>query len=113
MTAPKLSSFSPPVLHVTVKGSGLASRQFRFTESFRIGRSEECEVCVKDDHVSRSHAEVTLQDGIWWIRDLNSANGLYAGGQRFDRSQLEGAMTIRLGIEGPAISFKVDLPLPK
>jgi hypothetical protein len=37
---------------------------------------------------------------------------LYAGGQRFDRLQL-GTITIRLGIQGPKTSFKVDLPLSK
>ncbi len=110
MTALKIAASSPPILHVMVEG---ASNRFQFTKPFRIGRSEECEICVKDDHVSRRHAEVTLQNGMWWIRDLNSANGLYAGGQRFERSQLAGTMTIRLGIEGPAISFRVDLPLPK
>ncbi len=113
MTAPRLATSSPPILHVTVEGIGLVSKHFQFTKPFRIGRSEECEVCVKDDHVSRSHAEVTLEDGTWWIRDLNSANGLYAGAQRFDRSQLHGTMAIRLGIQGPEISFKVEVPLPK
>jgi len=37
---------------------------------------------------------------------------LYAGGQRFDRLPLVGTKTIRLGIEGPGVSFKVDLPPP-
>ncbi len=110
MTALKIATPSPPILHVTVAGTGLASKHFQFTKPFRIGRSEECEVCVKDDFVSRSHAEVTLEGGVWWIRDLNSANGLYAGGQRFDRSQLTGTVAIRLGIQGPEVSFKVDLP---
>ena len=113
MTAPRLATSSPPILHVTVEGVGLVSKHFQFTKPFRIGRSEECEICVKDDHVSRRHAEVTLEDGIWCIRDLNSSNGLYAGAQRFDRSQLHGTMAIRLGIQGPKISFTVEVPLPK
>lgn len=43
-------------------------------------------------------------------RDLNSANGLFASGRRFERCQLVGAITIRLGIEGPEVSFKADPP---
>ena len=80
MTAPRIATSSPPILHVTVEGIGLVSKHFQFTKPFRIGRSEECEICVKDDHVSRRHAEVTLEEGTWCIRDLNSSNGLYAGG---------------------------------
>ena len=113
MTAPRIATSSPPILHVTVEGIGLVSKHFQFTKPFRIGRSEECEICVKDDHVSRRHAEVTLEEGVWCIRDLNSSNGLYAGAQRFDRSQLLGTMTIRLGIQGPEVSFKVELPPSK
>jgi hypothetical protein len=112
MTAPRIAPLSPPILHVTVEGSGLSARSFQFTNSFRIGRSEDCEVCVKDDHVSRSHAEVILENGTWWIRDLKSANGLYAGDQRFERSQLVGSMSLRLGVLGPEISFRVELPPP-
>ena len=62
MTAPRIATSSPPILHVTVEGIGLASKHFQFTKPFRIGRSEECEICVKDDHVSRRHAEVTLEE---------------------------------------------------
>src|ERR1035438_3234362 len=113
MTAPKIAISSPPILHVTVEGPGPASKHFQFAKPFRIGRSEECEICVKDDHVSRSHAEITLANGLWWIRDLNSANGLYMGGQRFEGSQLVGTMAIRLGIQGPEIWFKVDPPPPR
>jgi membrane-bound lytic murein transglycosylase D len=112
MSAPKIASLSPPILYVTVEGVGPESQHFQFSKPFRIGRSEECEVCIKDDHVSRRHAEVTLEDGIWWIRDLNSSNGLYVGGQQFDRLQL-GTTTIRFGIQGPKTSFKVDLPPSK
>lgn len=113
MAASNIAASPPPVLHVTVEVIGMAPQHFQFTKPFRIGRSEECELCVKDDHVSRRHAEVTLENGTWRIRDLNSSNGLYAGGQRFGRSQLLGTTTIRLGIQGPAISFKVELPAPK
>ena len=85
----------------------------QFTKSFRIGRVEECEVCIKDDHVSRFHAEVSSENGTWYIRDLNSTNGLYSAGLRFERAAIIDSMTIRLGIEGPTVDFKVEQPARK
>src|ERR1022692_4602430 len=107
MTAPKMEIPSPPPLQVTVGTPGLDGKQFEFLELFRIGRTEECEICVKDKHVSRIHAEVSFENGAWWIRDLGSSNGLYSLGRRFERSSISESMTIRLGIEGPEVRFKV------
>jgi membrane-bound lytic murein transglycosylase D len=110
MTVPKTGTSLPPVLQVTTGPIGCDRKQFQFMKSFRIGRTEDCEVCVKDEHVSRNQAEVIFENGTWWIRDLNSSNGLYSGGQRFERAPISGTMTIRLGIEGPEVSFEVAQP---
>jgi membrane-bound lytic murein transglycosylase D len=110
MTVSKINSSSARPLEATVS-VGASHQQFQFTKGFRIGRTEECEVCIKDEHVSRIHAEVTFENGAWSICDLNSTNGLYSLGQRFERAPIVGRMTIKLGIEGPAVSFKVaELP---
>ena len=108
MTSPRTNILSPPALQVTV-GSGVDEHR-QFTKLFRIGRAEECELCVKDEHVSRVHAEVNIENGAWCIRDLNSANGLYSLGERFQSASIVGSMTIRLGIQGPELSFKVVPP---
>lgn len=90
-------------------GSGLAPRQaFQFTLPFRIGRTDECEVCINNDYVSRVHAEVVFENGQWQIRDLNSSNGIFVEGQRVDTAAIQQALTIRLGIEGPELSFQVQ-----
>jgi membrane-bound lytic murein transglycosylase D len=110
MKAPNLAKSSLPALHVTVGSHGPSARVLRFTTAFRIGRLEECEVCIKDDHVSRKHAEVSFQNGTWWFRDLQSANGSYSDGHRFDHLPLNGTTTIKLGILGPEVSFRVEQP---
>jgi len=53
---------------------------------------------------------VSVEDGTWWVRDLGSTNGLYSLGQRFERASITERMTIRLGILGPEVSFKVERP---
>jgi pSer/pThr/pTyr-binding forkhead associated (FHA) protein len=87
-------------------GSPGNQQSFEFKQPFRIGRVDQCEVCVKSEYVSRLHAEVVFENGDWWIRDLNSSNGLYLDGSRVERSVLSRPTTIRLGIEGPELFFK-------
>ncbi len=62
-----------------------------------IGRSSEA-LPVTDTSVSRRHAELTPDDGTWWIRDLDSANGTYVNGRRIaERVRLEPGDQVRCG----------------
>jgi hypothetical protein len=88
-------------------------RSFTFDRRFRIGRAAECEVYVDNDFVSRVHAEVLFEDGSWWIRDLQSSNGLYLEGRRVDRAALARATTIQLGTEGPHLVFEPQVLVPE
>lgn len=58
----------PPLLRVTFQGPSGQSQNLRFRLSFRIGQLEACEVCIKDDYVSRYHAEVVFEDDRWVVR---------------------------------------------
>jgi soluble lytic murein transglycosylase-like protein len=99
---------SAPPLRVTVsKTSG--SQNLTVYEPFRIGRSDSCEVTIDNDYVSRVHAEVVFENGIWCIRDLNSSNGLYLDGRRVETARINGPTTIRLGVEGPEISLSPEI----
>lgn len=44
-------------------------------QSVVIGRSSENQIVVRDDRVSRRHAEIYHQTGGWRVRDLDSRNG--------------------------------------
>jgi peptidoglycan lytic transglycosylase D len=81
-----------------------------FTQSFRIGRTHECEICIKNEYVSRVHAEAAFENGRWWVRDLNSSNGLYVDGHRVERVAITPHATVRLGIEGPELFFESSAP---
>jgi peptidoglycan lytic transglycosylase D len=83
-------------------------RALDFIAAFRIGRTAECEVWVRNDYVSRVHAEVTPEGEGWRIRDLESSNGLYLNGKRVDSVLIASAEVIRLGAEGPEISFDLQ-----
>jgi pSer/pThr/pTyr-binding forkhead associated (FHA) protein len=99
---------SPLSLRVSVGTTPGERRDFHFTKSFRIGRVEECEVCIKNDYVSRIHVEVVLENGVWLVRDLNSSNGLFVGDKRVTSVPITQAITIRLGIYGLKFVWKLN-----
>jgi pSer/pThr/pTyr-binding forkhead associated (FHA) protein len=55
---------------------------YKVTGTLDVGRGEDNEILLLDDHISRKHARFTLQDGIVWLQDLRSANGTCVNGQR-------------------------------
>ena len=50
-------------------------------ERLTIGRSSQNDVVVKDSSVSRQHARLELLGGTWYVKDLNSLNGVEVGGK--------------------------------
>ena len=74
-----------------------------------IGRTDECDVTLDDDEVSRNHAALHDVGSTWRLEDLGSANGVFVDGQRVDQHPLVGGEVIRVGCsllrfvsEGPA-----------
>ena len=62
-----------------------------------IGRSSEA-LPLKDQTISRRHAELTPDDGQWYISDLQSANGTFVNGcEVLHRQRLEPGDQIRIG----------------
>lgn len=62
-----------------------------------IGRSSEA-LPISDNTVSRRHAELTPDKGVWWIRDLDSHNGTIVNGKAIDeRRRLFPGDEIRVG----------------
>ncbi|GIX35407.1 MAG: hypothetical protein KatS3mg126_1186 [Lysobacteraceae bacterium] len=61
-----------------------------------IGRSEECNICVPAEEVSRRHAQVRpAADGLN-VEDLGSANGTFINGQRIQQGLLKPGDELRL-----------------
>ena len=93
-----------PVLHVhTADG-----RVFRFTEPFHIGRDHDCDLRVNDPHVSRKHLAGSFEDGVWRLRDLKSANGMFVDGRRVETTSITGTLSLSLGADGPVLTFEVE-----
>ncbi|MEQ9408634.1 MAG: FHA domain-containing protein [Fuerstiella sp.] len=49
-------------------------------EKIILGRSPECDVVIPSRAVSGRHCKLTWKDGYWWVRDLDSRNGIGVNG---------------------------------
>jgi adenylate cyclase len=41
-----------------------------------VGRRESCDIVLRFTNVSSNHCQFSLQNGYWYVRDLNSTNGV-------------------------------------
>ena len=53
-----------------------------------IGRRESCDISLKFQNVSGMHAELSFKNGVWFVRDLGSTNGVKVNGERTLRKPL-------------------------
>jgi hypothetical protein len=67
---------------VGASGPGAGREEFLRGDAVLVGRSSTCQVVVKDEQVSRQHAELRRQGGQWTVRDTGSANGTFVNNRR-------------------------------
>ena len=73
-------------------------------DALSIGRQGDNDIFLDDPKVSRHHARVERRGSAFIIRDLDSANGFYAGAERITERVLKPGETIRIG--GAEIIYK-------
>ncbi|MDA0660436.1 MAG: FHA domain-containing protein [Planctomycetota bacterium] len=49
-----------------------------------VGRRESCDIVLRFANVSALHCELVLQNGYWYVKDLNSRNGTKVNGLRVE-----------------------------
>jgi hypothetical protein len=74
-----------------------AGRRFAIAGGAVVGRLPECDISLDDPSVSRRHARIGRQDGVWFIEDLGSTNGTRVGDRAVTRSELADGDELRLG----------------
>jgi FHA domain len=68
-----------------------------------LGRGPACQVVFAEETVSRRHAELRLEDGVWHLRDLGSTNGTWVNGRRVREAEVRPGDEVRLG----AVRFRL------
>jgi pSer/pThr/pTyr-binding forkhead associated (FHA) protein len=89
---PGYNGYAPPaaqtgagVLSVIYSGEKIAINKERFV----IGRGKQSsDLTLKDPNVSRQHAMVEYQNGVYFMVDMGSTNGVEYNGQRIARKQI-------------------------
>ena len=82
-------SFSPSTsgasLSVIYQGDKMSISKDRFV----IGRGKQSsDLTLKDPNVSRQHAMIEFQNGVYFMVDMGSTNGVEYNGQRIARKQI-------------------------
>lgn len=92
MTAPIQPAFVA-VLTAIYQGERTAVNK----EKFIIGRGRQTsDLTIKDPNVSRQHAMVEFQNGVYYMVDLGSTNGVEYQGQRVTRKAIAEGDTYRI-----------------
>ena len=98
---PAASAGAPPAYEVaktSSTGQGRAPLYIIFNnqripvrkEQFIIGRGlKTSDLAIKDTNISRRHAAVLFHNGAYYIKDLNSTNGIEYNGMRIDSKRVE------------------------
>ena len=86
-------------------------------KSYKIGRSKDAEIRLKDIKVSREHCEVKVEGDKHVIKDLGSRNGTYLNGERVEEVVVQAGDRLKVGplmfvfqIDGQP--EKIDMPKP-
>lgn len=99
--SPPPSSWSPPISPSVPPGGMDASapplylvfqgqRMLVDKDQFVIGRgSKTADLAIKDGNISRKHAVVLRRNGVYYIKDLGSTNGIEYKGMRIDNKRID------------------------
>lgn len=58
-------------------------------KSLMIGRRESCDIVLRFSNVSAHHCQLTLNGGYWYVKDLDSRNGLKVNGVRVKEKRID------------------------
>jgi pSer/pThr/pTyr-binding forkhead associated (FHA) protein len=101
ITQSALNDDAIPKWSLTATGDWLEGQNFAIPKlKSTIGRSQHCDIVIPGTHLSRQHAELSINGNLLFIKDLASSNGTYINGKRISEG------TARAGDE---INFDVYL----
>ncbi len=61
-----------------------------------VGRRESCDVVLRFSNVSAHHCQLTVVGGYWYVRDLQSRNGVKVNGIRVNEKRLDPGDTLSI-----------------
>jgi predicted component of type VI protein secretion system len=77
-------------------------------EELTVGRRESCDVCMRFPNISGLHCQLNFRNGYWYVRDLNSTNGIKVNGVRVQEKVLHPRDELTIGKRKYTIEY--DMP---
>jgi len=77
--------------------SGRHQTHFLFRKNYKLGRGDENEIVITDPSVSRCHAEIKFEKGVFSIVDSGSKNGSLINNSHFKHQELHDLDCIQVG----------------
>ena len=74
-----------------------------------VGRRETCDVVLRFPNVSGQHCRLTLEQGYWFIKDLDSRNGTKVNGYRVTRKRLDPGVIISIAKHQYEVRYDPEL----
>jgi len=62
-----------------------------------LGKDESADLVITDPSVSGQHAQLRIEDGAWYIIDLNSTNGTVVNGNAIQAVPLKSGDIVEIG----------------
>jgi pSer/pThr/pTyr-binding forkhead associated (FHA) protein len=88
----------PMLIALPLNDPSAAVRPYPLSDkALLIGRHADCALRLDHISVSRHHAKVHNVDHIWHVHDLNSRNGTYRNGLRFESEELREGDILHIG----------------
>lgn len=85
-------------------------RSYEPGEVVSIGRDVDSTILVENPNVSRHHASITHEGGVWVLRDLGSSQGTFHDGQRVESMEVRGTVHVTFGLEDRGETFVLEAP---
>jgi pSer/pThr/pTyr-binding forkhead associated (FHA) protein len=76
-------------------------------ETLTLGRRESCDICLRFPNISGLHAQMQFRNGYWYIRDMNSTNGVKVQGVRIQEKLLHPRDEITIGKRKYIIEYEL------
>jgi pSer/pThr/pTyr-binding forkhead associated (FHA) protein len=76
-------------------------------EELTLGRRESCDIRLNFPNISGLHAQLQFRNGYWYIRDMNSTNGVKVQGVRVQEKLLHPRDEITIGKKKYTIEYEL------
>ncbi|MBB3168533.1 FHA domain-containing protein [Simiduia aestuariiviva] len=87
--------------------TALANKVFTIAPETIVGRASDCDIVLAAAHLSRRHAQLTVKEGLLYVKDLGSANGTFLNGVQVTEARVKRGDELRFdtlgfGVVGPS-----------